>query len=349
MCDPSNSDGARGKKVRNVTQHRAATEMPSSNSSDPTMITVRVTHARQIAEDIHLFELRDPSGGELPEFAPGAHICVRVPDGQLRKYSLCNDPAERDRYVLAVKREASGGRGSISLIDETKIGDELAIASPHNDFALVKSPAGYLFIAGGIGITPIMSMVRHLKSVGGSRFKLHYCTRSPSATAFREELSTPEFRGQVVLHHDGGDPARALDLWPLLERPKGAHLYCCGPRSMMQVVRDMTGHWSPSSVHFEAFTDTAKNQPDDRAFTVRLARSGEIIEVPVGVTILDALRACGHPVPSSCESGTCGTCRTRLLRGEADHRDLVLSDEERCDTIMVCVSRARSDELVIDR
>src|SRR5262249_39794516 len=144
-------------------------------------------------------------------------------NGQLRKYSLCNDPAERDRYVFAVKREVGGGGGSVSLIDETKIGDELTIAAPHNDFALVKSPAGYLLIAGGIGITPIMSMVRHLKSGGGGRFKLYYCTRSPSATAFREELSAPEFRGQVALHHDGGDPARALDLWPLLERPKGAH------------------------------------------------------------------------------------------------------------------------------
>jgi phthalate 4,5-dioxygenase reductase subunit len=235
------------------------------------------------------------------------------------------------------------------LIDETRIGHALAISSPQNDFALVRSPAGYLFIAGGIGITPIMSMIRHLKSTGGGRFKLYYCTRTQSATAFRRELSAPEFHGQVILHHDGGDTARGLDLWPILERPKGAHLYCCGPRGMMQAVRDMTGHWSPSSVHFEAFTDSEKSKPDDRAFNVRLARSGGVIDVPAGVTILDALRRRGYQAPSSCESGTCGTCRTRLLQGDADHRDLVLSDNERCDTIMICVSRAHSDELVIDR
>jgi phthalate 4,5-dioxygenase reductase component len=321
----------------------------SSVTSETTMMSTRVARAERIADDIHLFELRDLNGAALPEFAPGAHLSVRVPNGQLRKYSLCNDPAERLRYIIAVKRETNGSGGSISLIEHTKIGDEVAVSEPHNDFALVDSPAGYLFVAGGIGITPIMSMVRHLKSAGGGRFKLVYCTRDAGATAFREELCAPAYRGQVVLHHDDGDPARALDLWPLLERPKGAHLYCCGPRGMMQAVRDMTGHWSSSQVHFEAFTDTAKSQPDDRAFKIRLARSGEVIEVPIGTTILAALRARGHPVPSSCESGTCGTCRTRLLSGEADHRDLVLSQDEHRDSIMVCVSRARSDELLIDR
>jgi phthalate 4,5-dioxygenase reductase subunit len=117
----------------------------------------------------------------------------------------------------------------------------------------------------------------------------------------------------------------------------------------MQAVRDMTGHWNPSSVHIELFAEPPKQIPTDRPFTVRLARSGALVEVPVGVTILEALRAHGHDVPSSCESGTCGTCRTRLLAGEADHRDLVLAEHEHADNIMVCVSRARSDEIVIDR
>lgn len=320
----------------------------SPGIADTVTIPTRVAQYTQIADDIYLFELHADDGAALPEFTPGAHIAVRVPNGQLRKYSLCNAPTERDRYVFAAKREVGGRGGSISLIDHTKRGDTLAVSPPRNDFALVRSPAGYLFIAGGIGITPILSMLRHLTSTGSGSFKLYYCTRSASAAAFRDELSAPEFRGRVVLHHDQGDPAQALDLWPLVERPKG-HLYCCGPRSMMQSVRDMTGHWSPSSVHFESFTDAAKNKPDDRAFTIRLARSGDVLPVPVGVTILEALRAHGHQVTSSCESGTCGTCRTRLLSGEADHRDLVLSEAEHCNNIMVCVSRARSDELVIDR
>jgi phthalate 4,5-dioxygenase reductase subunit len=315
--------------------------------ADPVLTPRRVTRAERIAEDIHLFELRDPAGGELPEFSAGAHVQVRVPNGLIRKYSLCNDPAERDRYVIAVKREVPGRGGSESMIRDVAEGSAVPVSAPANNFALTKSPAGYLFVAGGIGITPIMAMIRQLMAAGG-RFRLCYCTRTAAATAFRDELAAFELRGKVKIHHDGGDLAKALDLWPIVEKPQG-HLYCCGPRGLMQTVRDMTGHWSPSAVHFEAFTDAAEAKPDDKPFTVRLARTGETIEVPVGITILEALRDHGLDVPSSCESGTCGTCRTRLVSGEADHRDLVLADDERGSNIMVCVSRARSDELVIDR
>src|SRR5581483_2784866 len=207
---------------------------------------------------------------------------------------------------------------------------------------LVTSPAGYTFIAGGIGITPILSMIRYLKSSGGPKFKLYYCTRSKEQTAFREELSAPEFRGQVVMHHDGGDLDKALDLWPALENPKG-HVYCCGPRGLMDSVRDMAGHWNASNVHFEAFSDAQSHKPDDRAFRVRLARSGAVVEVPADKTILEAIRAACFEAPSSCESGTCGTCKTKLRAGEPDHRDLVLAERERAGNIMICVSRAKSD------
>ncbi len=316
----------------------------------PQLTALRVTRAERIADDIHLFELRHPDGRELPAFSAGSHVTVRVPKGLLRKYSLCNDPSERDCYVIAVKKETSGRGGTLSLVEGTRAGDLLPSSMPENNFALTERAASYLFIAGGIGITPIMAMVRYLKSAGHGRFKLYYCTRTPQATAFLQELTEPVFRGQVKIHHDNGDPAQALDLWPLLERPSGAHLYCCGPRAMMEAVRDMTGHWSRSAVHFESFVDAAgRRTAEDRVFSVRLARSGEVVEVPANMSILEALRARGHQVPSSCESGTCGTCRTRLLGGEADHRDLVLSDAERPDNIMVCVSRARSNELIIDR
>jgi phthalate 4,5-dioxygenase reductase subunit len=318
----------------------------ASAEHDPPMFPRRVTRTERIAMDIHLFELRDPAGAELPEFSAGAHISVRVPNGALRKYSLCNDPAERDRYVIAVKREPDGRGGSESLIRDVTAGAELRVSAPVNNFALMQSSAGYVFIAGGIGITPIMAMIRHLQANGGG-FKLYYCTRAADAAAFRDELAAPALRGKVTMHHDGGDLARALDLWPIVEKPQG-HLYCCGPRGLMQAVRDMTGHWSPSAVHFESFTDAAP-RPDDKPFTVRLARSGRVIDVPAGTTILEALRAGGLDVPSSCESGTCGTCRTGLISGEVDHRDLVLGDDERERNIMVCVSRAHSDELVIDR
>jgi phthalate 4,5-dioxygenase reductase subunit len=309
---------------------------------------LRIARAVNAAEGIRLFEFRSGNGSDLPEFSAGAHIGVRVPNGLVRKYSLCNDPAERDRYVIAVLREADGRGGSISLVGEAKEGDEILVSLPQNEFPLVNSSAGYLFIAGGIGITPIMSMVRHLNGSGAGTFKLYYCTRSPQVTAFREELNHAQFRGQVIIHHDGGDPSRSLDLWPALEQPRG-HLYCCGPPGLMKAVRDMTGHWPPSSVHFEAFVEPEKRKPDDRAFRVRLAKSGHVVHVPVGTTILEAVRRAGHAAPSSCESGTCGTCRTTLIEGEADHRDLVLAEHERRSSIMICVSRACSDELVIDR
>ena len=318
--------------------------------AEPKLLSLKLRVARATAEtpDIRLFELRAKDGGELPEFSPGAHISVRVPNGMIRKYSLCNDPAERARYVIAVLREPGGRGGSISMVDEVAEGSELAVSAPRNDFPLTHSPAGLTFIAGGIGITPILSMIRHLKSSGGPKFKLYYCTRAKEKTAFYDELSAPEFRGQVVTHHDNGDLAKALDLWPVLENPKG-HVYCCGPRGLMESVRDMTGHWNASSVHFEAFSESEAHKPNDRPFRVRLARSGVILDVPADKTILETIRAAACDAPSSCESGSCGTCKTALLAGEADHRDLVLSQNERDSHIMICVSRAKSDEITIDR
>ena len=311
-------------------------------------LPLRVSRVSAETPDIRLFELTTTAGAELPKFSPGAHISVRAPNGVIRKYSLCNDPAEPDRYEIAVLREPGGRGGSVSMVDEVKEGDEVLVTAPRNDFPLVPSPAGYTFIAGGIGITPILSMIRHLKSSAGPKFKLYYCTRSKEKTAFYQHLSAPAFRGQVVMHHDGGDLDKALDLWPVLENPRG-HVYCCGPRGLMDSVRDMTGHWNASAVHFEAFSDAEAHKPNDRPFRVKLARSGAIVEVPAEKTILETIRAAGHEAPSSCESGTCGTCKTRLLAGEADHRDLVLTNSERNDHIMICVSRAKSDEIAIDR
>jgi phthalate 4,5-dioxygenase reductase component len=316
---------------------------------DNALLPLRVASARPIATGIHAFELRAADGGRLPSFTPGAHVAVQVPGGPLRKYSLCNDPADDDRYEIAVKRESDGRGGSAALIDGVRAGDVVACSVPRNDFALAERARSFLFIAGGIGITPILSMVRHLKSTGRAGFTLYYLTRSPECTPFRDVLQDPSLRGQVIIHHDYGDPERSFDLWPLLERPTGADLYCCGPRSMLEAVRDMTGHWSSAKVHFESFLDAAATRTaNDRAFRVRLARSGRSVDVPADRSLLEALRDAGLAVPSSCESGTCGTCRTRLLAGVADHRDLVLSDAEREAAVMVCVSRARSDELTLD-
>jgi phthalate 4,5-dioxygenase reductase subunit len=310
---------------------------------------LRVTRNDAIADGINLFEFRDAGGSELPQFSAGAHIAIHVPNGMLRKYSLCNDPAERDRYQVAVKREVNGRGGSCSLTDDVKAGDELTVVAPVNDFGLPPRAQDFLFIAGGIGVTPMMAMIRQVIAEG-KRFRLFYCTRSPETTAFLEELSAPQFKDMVMIHYDQGDPSRSLDLRPILaERKNREHLYCCGPRPLMEAVRAMTDHWSPTAVHFEAFSEAETHKPDDKPFKVRLARSGTVLDVSTSTTILEVLREHGLEVPSSCETGTCGTCRTKLLAGEADHRDLVLAEHERKDTIMICVSRARGDEITIGR
>jgi phthalate 4,5-dioxygenase reductase subunit len=313
-----------------------------------TQMPLRVARAYDVAEGIRSFELVQLDGSELPPFTPGSHVKVQTPSGAMRKYSLSNDPAERDRYVITVKRDDAGQGGSVSMHDDVKEGDTLPTSVPDNAFPLVDKAKGYLFIAGGIGITPILSMIRSFGELPPAPWKLFYLTRSPASTAFLDNLSHPELKKQVRIHHDQGDPARTFDLWPALEKPNTAHVYCCGPRPLMEAVRDMTGHWSPANVHFESFNEGGGVRPDDQPFKVKLARRGGEYDVPVGQSILSVLREHGCDAASSCESGTCGTCRTGLLGGEADHRDMVLMPEEMEHQIMICVSRARSPELVLD-
>jgi phthalate 4,5-dioxygenase reductase component len=311
------------------------------------VLTVR--QKSEIADGVFLFELRSPTGADLPAFTPGSHITVTAPSGQKRRYSLCNDNGARDHYLIAVKQETSGRGGSLSFTSDVKEGDRIAAEPPANEFEMSASdPRSFIFIAGGIGITPIRSMILHLIRSGRLNFKLYYFTRTPAAMAFREEFSAPEFAGKVVLHHDNGEPAQAYDLWPVLEEQRAAHLYYCGPRGLMDAVRDMTGHWPDSAVHFEDFVGASAPRADDKSFEVKLAGSGKSYAVAAGVSILDTLRQNGHVLASSCESGTCGTCRTRFTEGEPDHRDLVLSDSEKKNEIMICVSRSRSPSLTLD-
>lgn len=312
------------------------------------VMTLRVQNAQMVAQDIRQFDLVHPEGTDLPEFTPGSHLLIQAPSGVTRRYSLCSAPQELDHYSIAVKREASGRGGSISMVDDVKVGDILHVSTPRNEFELKEGAPSYLFVAGGIGITPIRSMIQHVVNTSDRPWKLYYLSRDPEITAYREELAAPAYRGKVVIHHDRGDVGKSLDLWPVLEKPKGAHLYCCGPKGLMEAVRDMTGHWSATAVHFEDFgAGKSARTVEDKPFKVRYGEGGELVEVAANVTLLDALRALGHRIPSSCESGTCGSCRMNLLAGEPDHRDLVLSDAERLSFIMPCVSRAHSAELVV--
>lgn len=326
--------------------------MTTNDADDAVELAFRdllVTVAEPAAQDIVRFELVDAAGGPLPPFAPGAHIPVRTPVGAVRRYSLAGDPAAGDRYEIAVKRDAAGRGGSTSMADSLHAGGTLAVAAPRNEFELHPRARRFLFIAGGIGITPMMAMMRHLVNTDGRPFVLHYCTRSPGHTAFAGVLAEDPFRAHVHLHHDNGDPARAFDFWPLLEKAQaGTHVYCCGPRALMDGVRDMSGHWAGGSVHFESFGVDSALRRLDHPFRVHLARSGKTLDVPADRSILEVLREHGVKVRSSCEAGSCGTCRTGLVNGVAEHRDFVLGPDEQDSAIMTCVSRARGDALTLD-
>ena len=327
--------------------------MPSSPLPAAQFHTLRVSAKAEIAQGIYQFDLCSEGGAALPSFTPGAHLTVQTPSGEWRDYSLCNLAGANgaDCYQIALKHDPQGRGGSRSMVDQLALGAAVLTSAPRNHFALVPWARQLVLIAGGIGITPIMAMVRHLRHLrqrGDTPFRLIYCTRDAASTAFLAELNQAAPADQVHIHHDGGDAARAYDFWPLFERPSsdthgpnaGAHVYCCGPQALMDSVRDMTGHWPSGSVHFESFAAAPAPKAGDQAFTVRLARSAKRIEVGAEQSILMALRQAGVLVPSSCESGTCGTCRTGLLSGRVDHRDFVLMDDEQASQIMLCVSRA---------
>ncbi len=311
--------------------------------------TLRIRRKAQIARDIHLIELEHPDGQPLAPFSAGAHVPIQVPNGAMRQYSLCSDPASLDHYAIAVKREATGRGGSISLIDGVAEGDTLQVGPPANLFGLSDKARSFILVAGGIGITPMMAMLHALQAEGLRAFKLYYLTRDEESTAFAQELRSSEWAPRVVIHHDQGDPANAFDLWRIFEKPvSGAHVYCCGPQGLMDAVKDMCGHWPDSAIHFESFGADTRAHADDRPFEIELAHSGRRLTVGVGQTMLQVLHDAQVQVPSSCESGSCGSCKVGLIEGEADHRDLVLLPEERASKVMVCVSRARGDRLVLD-
>ncbi len=190
-----------------------------------TMMPLRIASVTDAARGIRAFELVHPDGADLPSFTPGSHIKVRVPNGETRKYSLCNDPSERKRYVITVKREAQGRGGSISLVDQARAGDTLPASAPGNAFPLVDAPGSLLFIAGGIGITPILSMIRSLRNAPAIAWKLYYLSQAPETTAYPEAPGAPGLRDRVTIHHDHGNPADAFDLWPVLEKPNRGHVY----------------------------------------------------------------------------------------------------------------------------
>ncbi|MFL6691833.1 MAG: PDR/VanB family oxidoreductase, partial [Ramlibacter sp.] len=287
----------------------------------------------------------------LPGFSAGSHIDVQVPGGLTRQYSLCNDAAEQHRYRIAVLRDPASRGGSTGMHDALKEGDTLLISEPRNHFPLVHAQRTLLF-AGGIGVTPLLSMAQRLAQIGAD-FRLHYCTRAPERTAFRDEIAAAGWAKNVDFHFDDGDAAQKLQLEQVIAKPEaGTHLYVCGPTGFIDWVvktADRLG-WSKDQVHLEYFGAAPQDTTGDRSFQVKIASSGETYQVGADETVVTALQKHGIEILTSCEQGVCGTCITRVLQGECDHRDLYFTDEEKAknDQFTPCCSRSKSSLLVLD-
>jgi tetrachlorobenzoquinone reductase len=316
---------------------------------------VRVKAITWEASGIFSIELRpiveSEGGRDLPPFTAGAHVDLHLPTGIVRSYSLLNVQSERHRYVIGVQRDRASRGGSAWVHDKLRVGDLIKISGPRNNFPLAEDAPRSILIAGGIGITPILGMVRQLDALGRS-WQLHYCTRTRAGTAFVAEIEAlaANGRGSAQFNFDEEPGGAMLDLVALAAAaPKNAHLYCCGPLPMLAAFEAATADWPREQVHVEYFT--AKEAPAvTGGFTVVLAKSGREIQVAPGVSIINALFRAGVNHPSSCLEGVCGACETPVLEGIPDHRDLVLTEsEQRANrTMMICCSGCKSERLVLD-
>ena len=306
-----------------------------------------VEEATEVAEDVIAITLGDPYGGELPDWTPGAHIDLVLSPTLTRQYSLCGDVADPRRWRIGVLRNRDGRGGSQLVHDTLKVGATVRVRGPRNHFPLISSPR-YVFIAGGIGITPLLPMIREA-AAAGTDWQLAYAGRRRATMAFLDELAGYGERVRLAPRDESGP----LDLAVLLGEPRaGTAIYCCGPEKMLTDVETGCRPWPPGSLHLERFS--AKAQSDgataDTEFEVILARSGLRLKVAPETSIFDVVQAAGVSVLGSCFEGVCGTCESGVLEGDVDHRDSILTEEEResNEFMMICVSRCRSAQLTLD-
>lgn len=307
---------------------------------------VRVTGREVVAEDVVALELRAADGGDLPEWTPGAHLDLVLDEHLERQYSLCGDPADRSVWRIAVLREPGGRGGSVRVHDGLVPGDVVTVRGPRNHFVLEPSPR-YVFVAGGIGITPILPMIGRAEAAGAD-WTLSYGGRRAASMAFRDVLAAHGDRVRTYPQDSEG----LLPLDRILGAPRPDTLvYCCGPEPLLRAVEQRCAAWPKGALHVERFAPGEMAEPARSAsFRVRCARSGVDVEVGPDESVLEVLERAGAPVPSSCREGTCGTCESAVLSGRPDHRDALLTDDEQeaGDTMLICVSRSLDDELVLD-
>ncbi|GAB3354518.1 MULTISPECIES: PDR/VanB family oxidoreductase [Giesbergeria] len=317
------------------------------------LLQVRVRATTFEAEGILSFELCPlPPATNLPAFTAGAHIDLHLGNGLVRSYSLLNDPQERHRYVIAVNRDAHSRGGSRYLHDELRTGSVLQISHPRNHFPLDETSPCNVFIAGGIGITPMLSMVARCHTLG-TPWKLYYSARTRQHAAFVGLLESYQHQpgAELLLNFDHAPGGKLLDLATIAASlPPGAHLYCCGPVAMLDAYTKATASLEPHRVHMEYFAAPEAGATESGGYTVELQRSSKTLQIEAGQTLLDGLIAIGAEPPYSCREGLCGTCEVKVLCGTPDHRDLVLSPAEKAanDRMMVCCSGAKSERLVLD-
>lgn len=312
---------------------------------------VRVKRISYEAENINSYELVSASGDDLAPFSAGGHIDLHLPNGMIRSYSLVNHQAERSRYVIAVNKDAASRGGSAFIHETLRAGDVITISTPRNNFTLQENADHSVLIAGGIGITPLLSMIRRLEMLGRP-WEMFYAARTRTAAAFLDELNSLRPKPCSSLHtkFDQEPLGGMFDLAEIVRgAPGNAHLYCCGPVPMLKAFEAATAERPAEQVHVEYFK--AREKPaTEGGFEVRLARSNRTIQVEAGKTILNTLLDAGIVANYACAEGVCGTCETRVIEGIPDHRDLFLGKEEQAanKTMMICCSGSKSGTLVLD-
>jgi vanillate O-demethylase ferredoxin subunit len=314
-------------------------------------LEVRVKRISYEAEGINSYDLVSPTGGDLAPFTAGSHVDLHLSNGMVRSYSLVNDQRERHRYVIAVNKDAAGRGGSRFVHDNMRVGDTIQVSYPRNNFALHEGAELSVLIAGGIGITPLFSMVRQLETLGRP-WELFYAARTRSAAAFLDNLNAlrPDVGRNLHLDFDDKRSGRVFDLAAIVKNaPACTHLYCCGPLPMLEAFEAATADCPTDHVHVEYF-QAREARAIAGGFEVRLARSNRTIAVEAGKTILDALLDAGIAANHACAEGVCGTCETRVIDGTPDHRDQFLSKDEQAanKSIMICCSGAKCRTLVLD-
>lgn len=308
---------------------------------------LRVTAKEPVAEGVVELVLEHSLGGRLSDWTPGAHIDLVLPGGAVRQYSLCGDRWDAYRYRIAVLREPDGLGGSAYVHDRLRVGDLVGVGGPRNRFPMVPARR-YVFIAGGIGITPFLPMI-HQAGVVGAEWTLVYGGRRSATMAYLEELERHGDNVRLVPEDECGRLRPRDWLGPPEE---SVRVYCCGPEGLIESVREACRGWPVPTLRVERFTAAAgaRGRARDRPFEVVFSRSGGRAVVPPGKSVLEVLRESGHERLSSCSSGVCGTCVTPVLEGRVDHRDSLLTDEERAagDRMLPCVSRSFGSRIVLD-